>query len=148
MSNDVSAFGLRIQLVASSTFPQGITLTQFADDTDPFDVPSVKIGDTAMGINGDLIKWNVANPVKLSIGVIPGSEDDINLAVLFEVNRVGRGKSSAKDNISVTGVYPDGRSVTMTNGMITDGMPGSSVASSGRVKSKTYQFAFEGLSRS
>jgi len=35
--NDISVFGIRVQLVASETFPAGISLTQFADDADPFD---------------------------------------------------------------------------------------------------------------
>lgn len=147
MSKDVSGFGLVIQLVASSTFPAGVTLTQFADDADPFDLPSVNIGDSAMGLNGDLVKWSKANPLKITINVIPGTEDDDNLAVLFDANRVGRGRSSAQDNITVTGIYPDGKTVTLTNGLITDGMPGTGVASSGRQKSKPYQFTFEGLSR-
>jgi hypothetical protein len=147
MSQDVSGFGLVIQLVASSTFPAGVTLSQFADDADPFDLPSVNIGDSAMGLNGDLVKWSKANPIKITINVIPGTEDDQNLAVLFDANRVGRGRSSAQDNITVTGIYPDGQAITLTNGLITDGMPGSGVASAGRLKSKPYQFTFEGLSR-
>lgn len=143
---DVSGFGLRINLVASATFPAGITLSQFADDADPFDLPSVNIGDSAMGVNGDLIVWSKANPLKVTVNVIPGSDDDQNLSILFDANRVGRGKSSAQDNVTLTGVYPDGRSVTLNNGIITDGMPGASVASAGRLKSKTYMFHFEGLS--
>jgi hypothetical protein len=147
MSNDVSGFGIRVQLVASSTFPSGISLSQFADDADPFDIPSVNIGDTAMGVNGDLVKWNKANPIKITINVIPGSDDDLNLAVLLEANRVGRGKTSAQDDIDVTAVYPDGSVATLSGGMITDGMFAASVASSGRQKSKAYQFHFEGFAR-
>lgn len=145
---DVSAFGVRVQLVASNTFPAGVTLTQFADDADPFDIPSVNIGDTAMGVNGDLVSWSKANPVKITINVIPASDDDDNLSVLLEANRVGRGKISARDEITITAVYPDGRTLTLDTGKITDGTFGGSVASAGRLKSKAYQFHFEGVSRS
>lgn len=145
--NDISVFGARVQLVASATFPSGITITQFADDADPFDTPSLQIRDKSMGVNGDLIAWSKANPLGLTISVVPNSEDDDNLAVLFEANRVGKGKQGARDVISVTALYPDGRSVSFTQGVITDGMPANSAASSGRMKSKTYTFAFENLNR-
>lgn len=148
MSNDVSGFGVRVRLVASVTFPAGITLSQFADDADPFDLPSIQVADKAMGVNGDLVTWSKANPILATLNLIPNSEDDRNMAVLLEANRVGRGKFSARDVITLTGIYPDGRSVTLSNGAITDGMPGQSIASAGRFKSKSYAFAFEGLSRS
>ncbi len=147
MANDVSGFGLRLRITASRTFPAGFTVTRFADDADPFDLPSIQIADKAMGLNGDLVTWSKANPINTTVNVIPGSEDDRNLAVLLEANRVGRGKSGARDQITMTGTYPDGRSITLSAGVITDGMPGNSVASAGRLKSKAYQFAFEGLSR-
>lgn len=144
---DVSGFGLRIRLTASVTFPAGITITQFADDADPFDIPSIQVADTAMGLNGDLVSWSTANPIVPTINVIPGTDDDRNLGILLEANRVGRGKNGSRDVITLTGIYPDGRTVTLSNGKITNGSPGNSVASAGRMKSKAYQFAFEGLSR-
>lgn len=147
MPNDISGYGLRIQLVASNTFPAGINLTQFSDDTDPLDMASVQIKDKAMGINGDLISWSKANPIPMTTGVIPGSDDDQNLAVLFEANRVGRGKSGARDIITATIIYPDGSVVSLTDGVITDGMPARGVASAGRLKTNVYQFAFENMVR-
>lgn len=141
--NDISGYGLRLQLVASITFPAGINITQFADDTDPLDGPSIQIRDKAMGVNGDLITWSRANPILMTTGVIPGSDDDRNLAVLFEANRVGRGKAGALDIITATMIYPDGRTVSLLDGVITDGVPFKGVASAGRVKTSTYSFAFE-----
>ena len=145
--NDISVFGLRVQLQASQTFPSGISLTQFADDADPFDAPSMQIRDKAMGVNGDLITWAKATPISLSLSVVPNSEDDRNLAVLFEANRVGKGKQGARDVVNVTAVYPDGRTVSFTQGVITDGMPANSPSSAGRLKSKTYMFSFENVNR-
>lgn len=145
--NDISVFGLRVQLQASQTFPSGISLTQFADDADPFDAPTMQIRDKAMGVNGDLITWSKATPISLSLSVVPNSDDDRNLAVLFESNRVGKGKQGAQDVINLTAVYPDGRTVSFTQGVITDGMPANSPSSAGRLKSKTYQFAFENVNR-
>lgn len=146
--NDISVFGLRVQLNASETFPSGISITQFADDADPFDTPSMQIRDKAMGVNGDLITWSKATPIAVTIAVVANSEDDDNLSVLFEANRVGKGKQGARDVISLTVVYPDGRTASFTQGVITDGMPSNSAQSSGRLKSRGYSFAFENVNRS
>lgn len=145
---DISAFGLRVVLKASNTYPQGIVLTQFADDADGLDVPSQQIADKAMGLNGDMVAWSRPNPIAATLNVIPGTEDDRNLSTLFEANRVGRGKSGARDVITMTVVYPDGSQTTYNNGVITDGIAGRPVASSGRMKTKPYAFAFEGATQS
>lgn len=145
---DISVFGLRVQLLASETFPFGIPITQFADDADPFDAPSIQVRDKAMGVNGDLITWSKATPIMLSLSVVPNSEDDYNLSVLLESNRVGKGKLGARDVVSVTAIYPDGQAISFTEGTITDGSPANSPSSAGRLKSKTYQFAFENVNRS
>lgn len=140
---NVSGYGLRVRLVASATFPAGITLTQFADDADPFDTPAVQVADKAMGLNGDLIVWATANPLTAVLNMIPGTADDRNLEILLEANRVGRGKFPANDVITLTAIYPDGSTRMMTPGAITDGIPGKPVGSSGRLKTKPYTFAFE-----
>lgn len=143
---DISGFGLRARIVASVTFPSGIEVTQFADDADPLDAPSQQVADKAMGLNGDLITWKKANPVIATLNVVPGGDDDKNLAVLLENNRVGRGKQGARDVITMTLVYPDGSTKNLSAGVITDGMPMNGVASAGRLKSKPYAFAFENIS--
>lgn len=145
---DISGFGLRLVLRASVTFPAGITLTQFADDADPFDAPSIQIKDKAMGLNGDMVVWSKANPLLATINVIPGTDDDRNLSVLFEANRVGRGKTGARDVITLTAINPDGSQATYNSGVVTDGIPGRPVASAGRMKTKPYAFAFEGMTTS
>jgi len=145
---DISAFGIRVQLVASVTFPAGITLTQFADDGDSLDVPQQQIADKAMGVNGDLIVWSKANPLNVTINIIPGSEDDLNMSVLLEANRVARGKRGARDTITLTAIYPDETTQTWSLGRITDGIPGKALAASGRMKTKPYMLTFENLARS
>lgn len=140
---DISGFGLRVQIVASVTFPQGINLTQFADDQDPLDMASIQIADKAMGLNGDLIIWSKANPLPAVLNIVPNSDDDRNLSVLAENNRVGKGKTGTRDVITMTIIYPGGATITLSQGAITDAMFGQSVASSSRMKSKTYAFSFE-----
>mgnify|MGYP001000780184 FL=1 len=137
MAQDISGFGLSVWLVASETYPAGFPITQFADDGDPFDIPSITIAESAMGVNGDMVKWSKAAPIKVSISVIPSSLDDINLGILYDANRVAKGKRGSRDVITLSGIYGDGRSVTLLEGIITDGMPADSVASAGRLKTKT-----------
>lgn len=141
--NDISGFGLKVQIVASVTFPAGITITQFADDSDPFDVPAQDIADKAMGLNGDLITWSKANPIMATLNVIPESEDDINLSILAEANRAAKGKNSARDVITMTVMFPNGKVWTASPGAVMNFSPGDSVASASRLKSKPYAFAFE-----
>jgi hypothetical protein len=143
MAIDVSGFGTQVQLRASNTFPAGFTITELADDADPVDVPSIQIGDKAMGLNGDLVKWSKANPLPVTLNVIPGSEADRNLSILAEANRAGKNKLSARDIITLTVIKPDGSVAIYNEGMITDAMMGDAVASSSRLKTKPYAFAFE-----
>lgn len=143
---NISGYGSRIVLRASVTFPQGITLSQFADDADPFDIPEVTLAETAMGLNGDMVVWSAPNPITTTLNLIPTGEDARNMDVLVEANRVSRGKRAARDVITLTQVYPDGRKLTLSQGVITSGRPGQSATSAGRMKSKPYAFAFEGLS--
>lgn len=143
MAEDISAFGLSVRLLASNTFPVGFNVTQFADDSDPLDIASLQIADNAMGLNGDLVSWSTANPILMTLNVIPGSDDDRQLAILFEANRVGRNKRSARDTITGIVSYPDGSITTVTVGLCREYMPGKSVASAGRLKSKAYIIAFE-----
>lgn len=140
---NISGYGLSVSLVASTTFPLGIQLNEFADDSDPVDVPSLQIADVAMGLNGDLIVWSKANPIKVTLSVIPESDNDTSLSILLAANRVGRGKISARDIITMQVSYPDQNFIMLTNGIITDGIPFSPAANSGRLKTRTYQFAFE-----
>lgn len=142
---NISGFGSVTNVLASVTFPVGLNLTEYADDADPIDIPSLQIADKAMGLNGDLIVFSKANPIIVTLNVIPNSFTDDNLQVLFQANRVGRGKTGARDIITMVVTYPSGNFVTFTNGAITDGMPALSVASSGRMKSKSYAFAFENM---
>lgn len=141
-STSVTGFGIVATFIASNTFPAGLPITQFADDSDPILINDVKIADTAMGLNGDLLSWSKAIPLPLTINVIPGGADDINLQILANANRVGQGKNSANDVISVTIVYPDASVVVLNGGIITDAAFGRGVQSSGRQRTKSYSFLF------
>ncbi len=139
---NISGYGLVATFVASNTFPLGLPITQFSDDGDPLTIADVKIGDVAMGLNGDLQAWEKAVALPVVINVIPGSVDDQNLQILAKANRVQQGQSSANDVISVTILYPDLQPIVFSGGIITDAAFGRTVQSSGRQKGKLYGFMF------
>ena len=101
MTTNVSGFGLTAQIVAGTTFPNGVTITAFADDADPLDSPDFTAADTAFGLNGDMIVWSRANGIEIAINVIPTTEDDDNLDALLDANRVGKNKSSSRDSVEI-----------------------------------------------
>lgn len=142
---DVSGFGSIVNIIATSTFPAGFPITQFSDDADAFDFASVKIGDAAMGLNGDLITWAKAVPLPGTISCIVGSDSDIALQLIAKNNLVGKGKANANDIITITVIYPDDTTVTFTGGKMTDAMFGKSATSAGRLKTRAYSFLFESI---
>ncbi|HBN5911612.1 hypothetical protein OA40_16525 [Morganella morganii] len=141
--NDVSATGLALVVQASKTFPTGIFITQFADDADPLDLPAVDIAQTGMDINGNLVSWSTPTPQTVTINVLPGSEEDKNLAILFEANIAKKGRRHAGDIITIVASYGDGSTTIARNGKMTNGSRGNSAASAGRLKTKAYTFVFQ-----
>ena len=143
MSQNISAFGLIVNLVASNTYPSGIQITQFSDDADPFDMPSVVMAESGMGINGDLLVWNKPAKLDISMSVVPGGTDDEALAILATSNRTGKGLENARDVITMTAMYPDGRTTTLSEGFMTGATLINAAQTAGRMKTKTYTFTFE-----
>lgn len=142
MSN-ISASGLTVLILASNSFPIApLIINDFADDTDPFDFENLTIADDAMGLNGDYVYWTNPTPIRPTLAVIPGSVSDKLLASLFELNRVGQNKTGAGDVITMTALYPGELPIVLSGGGMLSGSPFSSASSSGRRKSKTYQFGF------
>lgn len=145
---NVSGYGASIRILASVTFPQGVTIADFADDADPIDAPDLQISEAAMGLNGDLVVWNRANPLEVGVNVIPTSQSDVNLDVLAAANRVGKRKTSAKDVITLVLQYPSGMVITLNKGTLTTGSVIPGIQSQGRVKTRQYRFKFENVVKS
>lgn len=143
MPYDISGTGFTLTIKFSNTFPQGVQITAFADDADPWDAPSLDIATPSMNVNGDLVTFSTPQAILRTINLIPGSEDDTNLSIAYEANRVGRGKRSARDIVTIVANWPDGSTETLSNGKMTTGMSGKSLASAGRMKSRSYGFAFQ-----
>lgn len=137
-----SGFGTSVHIVASTTFPNGITFTQFADDADSLDMPELVIAESGMGLNGTHVVWAKPGVMDLTLNLIPNSPDDTNAAILFEANRLAENKAIANDMITMTISYPDGGTVTLKEGIIVSGVPTMGIAQAGRLKTRPYKFRF------
>jgi len=143
MTTNISGTGLVVVIRGTTNFQTGLTISQFASDSDPLGIEAIKIAESEMGLNGDLQVWSKAVPIALTLNVIPGSDDDLNLQILGDANRVGQGKVSARDVFTATVIYPDGEVVILTGGILTSYVPGNSVGSNMRIKTKPYMFEFQ-----
>jgi hypothetical protein len=143
MTASIAGYGTFCYMTASNSFPGGFSITQFSDDADSLDFAVIETAAAGMGLNGDMIAWNKPVPISLTINIIPDSDDDKNLSILFSNNRVGKGKKSVFDIITLVLSYPNGKIITLRNGIITSGMPGFSISSEARFKTKPYEFKFE-----
>lgn len=144
---DTSIFGLSAQIIANQTFPNGFTVTEWADDADPLDSPDLQVADTAMGPNGDLVVWSRPMGIEISMNLIPTSPGDTNLDVLLSANRVAKGKFGARDICSIVWTYPNGMKVTASSGKLITGTLVPNASSAGRLKTRHYVFRFEQLTK-
>lgn len=144
---NISGFGLEARITASNTFPNGFLVTEWADDADPLDSPDVDLADTGMGLNGDMVVWSRPQGIEVVLSIIPNSDSDINLAVLSDANRIAKGKPISRDLVNIVFTYPNGQVATLSKGVIVNAPMMNQVASAGRLKTKTYKFRFEQISK-
>lgn len=150
---DVSGVFPKVTIV-SSGIPPLINITKFADDSNPIDVEHVEVTGHGINVMGELVTWEKPAAYILSISVLSGTEDDINLRMLLEESHARSGgnlanlaptlnlrKSIGKRNI--LGIVNTEDSETYTNGKIVNGRPGAAIDSEGRKLTNTYSFVFE-----
>lgn len=141
---DVSSVGISLRLVASITFPNGILLTAYPEDGDIGASGDVEIAGNASGVNGDLITWKTVSGINVNVPIIPNTEDEINLDILYNANRAAKNRRPAKDIIQIVAINPvTGLTKTYKNGVIKTGLPGYQYGGDGRIKNKVYGFVFE-----
>lgn len=144
MSNNISLFGLSANVKASDSFPAGFMLSAWADDMPPIEAADLEIAASGMGPNGDLVVWQKPAVIPLTFAVIPNSDDDRNLTLLLEANRISRNKGiSPMDEITCTISFQDGRTITLIQGIITGGPSTPNGTQDGRLTSRKFTFAFE-----
>lgn len=144
MSNNISLFGLSAHIKASNTFPSGFLVSAWADDQPPLDATELEIAASGMGPNGDLVVWQKPAVIPLAVNVIPNSEDDRNLSLLYEANRISKNKGLVPlDVITITLSFQDGRVVKLIQGIIMSGPAAPTGTQDGRLNSRKFGFQFE-----
>lgn len=141
--SDVSSIGLSVRITASNTFPNGFTVTSYADDGDNGVTENIEIADEAVGLNGDLITWSKTSKIPYTVNVIPNTEDAQNLDILLKANRATKYHRSAKDIITIVETNPTTlKTRTLREGHIKSGAISDVYGSDGRIKTKQFTFVF------
>lgn len=143
MAVDISAMGIKATLIATPSYPLGITITHFADDGDSLNISDMTIMNSGMGVNGDMVVWRTAQPIPINLNVIPNTDECKDLENLFKLNMTQKNKVSSKDVITLMIEHPDGKIDVLTHGYITGGKPVQDYSANGRAKSRTFSFVFE-----
>lgn len=140
---DISITGTIVTITASTTTGGvPIPLTAFADDTDLFDIPEIDLCEYELGVNGDPIAWTKTMPIEVTLSILPATPDHELLSLITSENRKEKGKTIARDNITLCRVAPNGETVTLSNGKLIKGALTASFTSAGRMKTPTYTFRF------
>lgn len=149
---DVSGVFPKVTII-SVGIPPLITLTKFADDANPVDVEQIEVTGHAINVNGELVTWEKPAAYLVSVAVLCGTDDDVNLRLLLEGSHATSGKGFALaptitmrvsiGRRNMLGIVSSEDSCTYTQGRIVSGRPGAAVDSEGKKMSNTYTFVFE-----
>lgn len=139
---DISGFGTGITVIATTSFPTGFTLTQFADDEDPLNVENTEVSGYEKLYDGSIFTYDKTSPLLLSVGLIPNTEDDINMKILMQMRKSSVHLLPLPDTTSMVICYPDGGKVAMSQGTVLSGPLADSLTTQGRRKGNVYHFVF------
>lgn len=139
---DISGFGTSISVLALQSFPEGFSLTKFADDQDPLTCEVVETTGFEALYDGSFFFFDKASIIKISVATVAGSDDDINLKILLQARKGASSIIPLPDVTSMIISYPDGGRVAMSGGSILSGPLADSIQATGRKKGNIYTFGF------
>ncbi|QJB22081.1 hypothetical protein XccvBFoX7_gp23 [Xanthomonas phage FoX7] len=143
---NISGFGTKATIVALQSFPYGFTIKEFADDEDPITFEEIEPVGYEILLDGSLFTFDKGAAVIVSVSVIPGTEDDINLKMLLQSRKGSSNFIPLPDVTSMVIQYPQNGLVALSNGSILSGPLGDSIISEGRLKGNIYKFVFGSFS--
>ncbi len=139
---DISTAGSGITIFSLTSFPMGFRLSSFADDADSLSVEQTEVSGFEKLYDGNIFAFDKTSPIMLTVGVIPNTEDDINLKILLQKRKSNPTFLSLPDTITMVISYADGGRNVLSNGVMVSGSIADSMQSGGRKKSNSYSFAF------
>ena len=146
MTIDVSSIGVSVRLIASQTYPQGVTFTVFPEDGDVGITGATTIGSHASGVNGHLIVWKTANGIEVNLPLVPNTPDCAKMERLYAANQPAPNKKVAKDILTMVVTNPvTGIPKTYKGGWLEDGPAADQIGLDGRIKNKVFKMTFESV---
>ncbi|WVR18082.1 tail fiber protein [Burkholderia phage Bm1] len=145
MARDVSAFGVKAYILASTTFPLGFSVESFADDDEPITLGTVQLAEAKRDVNGGFYTKGKGAIVPITLAVVAGSYEDYCLSTITRANFNSSFLRPAMDEINMTLSYQDGTIFTFTGGRMTEGHVAPSVSREQRLKGNAYTVAFDGV---
>lgn len=120
----------------------GFRLKSFADDLDALTVDAAEVSGFERLYDGNIFSFDKTSPITLSVGIIPNTEDDINLKIILQKRKSTPSILQLADDVTMVIAYADGGRNVLSNGSILGGSIVDSLASHGRKKSNEYHFVF------
>lgn len=138
----VGGFGTSITILAMKTFPVGFNITKFADDVAPVEFGETQLADHEFLVDGGMFSFDTSSAISVKIGVIPGTEDDENLSILFNASKSIFRVGGLPDLMVMTIMYPNQPPIILNAGYMRAGKAGTTISEAGRGKGKIYEFVF------
>lgn len=138
MAGDVTGFGSSVT-IRSLNNPQGITITEAADDIALFEIDDPVFGTVNVGANGHKISYMHGSVYTIRIAVFANGDNDKALKAMVATNRPQQGASINIDSINVvftegiTGKTSNFADCTMTSGALCN-----TLAVDGKLQARVY----------
>lgn len=141
---DITAIGSKIT-VMSAALPAGKTFTNAPDSDSFFTIDAVDIAQVEVGLNCHKISWALPNKLRITVSLIPNSEDDKDMQKMFWYDRP-QGMAANIDSVQIS-IAETGKDTPEIYGDFTlvSGSPANTAESNGRFSNK--QYVFEGVTR-
>lgn len=148
MAGSISARLYDVSFAGSTITVNGATITDFVDDANPIEFQDVVLTRPEFSCNGRMIRCIKPNPIVMSVTVIPGSASDKGLFNLWKGYYCGISsmcKQFIDCNITIGNNTSSIKSISLKGGTMISGPGGFSANGVGKMKGKTYVFAFQNV---
>lgn len=150
---DISTVGASVE-ISSLGLGAPLTITQFSDEGTPFECPDVDLSENRKNLNGMMISSRTPSIYSVSVTVIPGSIEDMELSRLAQKAALMPGNVSpikdltiSKITLKLPAINESGASGTRTyvwtHGRMKSAPTGPSSSAEGRMAARTYTFEME-----
>ena len=152
---DISTVGAEFTLIGMDG-RRIAKVNQFSEEGTPFECNDVDLSTNEKNLNGEMISSRTPSVYTVSITVIPGSDDDIELTAYAQKCALFKGNVQPIRSIAIKSAtlavpyYNESsetgatsRLYTFTNGRMKSAPTGASTSAEGRQSSRTFTFEFE-----